>query len=303
VTEQIARANGIELAYDTFGDPDDPSLLLIMGLGMQMIAWDPEFCGLLVERGFHIVRFDNRDVGHSTKIEHGPRPNPLQGMLGMTGSASYTLDDMADDACGLLDHLGLEHAHVAGASLGGMIAQALAVRHPNRVASLCSIMSTTGNRWVAIPRWGAFTTLMRRSPNEREAYADWAVETFKVIGSPGFKYDAERIRRRSEASFDRGRYPIGIARQLLAISASGDRTSALRKLRVPTLVLHGAEDPLIPARAGRATARAIPGAKLVEFPGMGHDLPRELWPQIADEIAANAARAGAPAAKAKEAAS
>jgi pimeloyl-ACP methyl ester carboxylesterase len=172
-----------------------------------------------------------------------------------------------------------------------MIAQTLACRHPERVASLCSIMSTTGNRWVAIPRLGAFMTLMRRSPSDREAYADWAVETFKVIGSPGYPYDEERIRARSLAGFDRGRYPIGIARQMLAVSASGDRTPALRKLRVPTVILHGTDDPLIPIRAGRATARAIPGAKLVEFPGMGHDLPRQLWPRIVEEIAANAARA------------
>jgi pimeloyl-ACP methyl ester carboxylesterase len=289
MTEQIAKSNGIEIAYETFGEPDRPTLLLIMGLGMQMVAWDPEFCGMLADRGFHVVRFDNRDVGHSTKIEGGPKPNPLAAMVGFTGSASYRLDDMADDTAGLLDHLGADAAHVVGASLGGMVAQTLAIRHPGRVASLCSVMSTTGNRRVGMPRLRAFMTLLKRSPKEREAYVEWVVGVVRIIGSPGFPFDEERIRRRAGEAFDRSRYPIGIARQLVAVSASGDRTGELRKLRVPTVVIHGTDDPLIPIRAGRATARAIPDSKLVEVPGMGHDLPPQAWERIVNEIARNAA--------------
>jgi pimeloyl-ACP methyl ester carboxylesterase len=294
MAEQTAQANGIEIAYDTFGHPEDPTLLLVMGLGMQMTAWDPEFCGLLAERGLHVVRFDNRDIGLSSKIAGGPKPNPLAAMVGLEGSASYRLADMADDSFGLLDELGVSSAHVAGVSLGGMIAQTMAIRRPDRVASLCSIMSTTGNRRVGIPRLGAFMALMKRAPNEREAYVQWGLGVFRAIGSPGYPFDERQFRERAEAAFDRSHgNPAGVARQLVA-SVLDDRTEELRKLRLPTLVIHGMDDPLIPVRAGRATARAIPGSKLVEFPGMGHDLPPALWPQLVEEIAGNAARAVPP---------
>ena len=296
MTDQLAAVNGIEIAYDSFGDPGDATILLVMGLGMQMTAWDPEFCGMLADRGFQVVRFDNRDIGLSTRIEGGPKPNALAAMLGFKRSASYRLADMADDGFGLLDHLGVDSAHVVGASLGGMIVQTMAIRQPQRVASLCSIMSTSGNRWVGIPRLGALMTLMKRAPREREAFIEWSVGVFQTIGSPGYPFDEQQFRSRVEASFDRApSSAAGVERQLVA-SVLDDRTKELRKLRVPSLVMHGMNDPLIPVRAGRATARAIKGSKLVEFPGMGHDLPPALWPQFVEEIADNAAFATASAA-------
>jgi pimeloyl-ACP methyl ester carboxylesterase len=291
--ERVARVGDLEIAYDTFGDPADPALLLVMGLGMQLIAWDPDFCRLLADRGFHVIRFDNRDVGRSTKVRGGPRPNIAAAFVGVTRSASYTLDDMAADSGGLLDHLGVEAAHVVGASMGGMIAQTLAIRHPERVLSLASIMSTTGSRLVGQPRLNTLGALLRRAPRERERYIEHAVSLFELIGSPGYPTDDERIRERAAAGYDRCFYPAGIARQMVAIMASGNRTAELRRVRVPTVVLHGADDRLVPPSGGRATARAIPGAKLVLIPGMGHDLPTGVWPRIVEELAANAARAGA----------
>jgi pimeloyl-ACP methyl ester carboxylesterase len=288
--ERIAQVGDLEIAYDTFGDPADPALLLVMGLGMQLIHWEPELCELLAERGFQVIRFDNRDVGHSTKVE-GPVPKAWQALLATGGAASYTLDDMADDAAGVLDAVGAEKAHLAGASLGGMIAQTLAARHPERVLSLASIMSTTGNRWAGMPRLKALGLLMRRPPRERDRYVEYFARTFDVIGSPGFPRDEARIRARAAEAYDRCYYPVGVARQLAAIGASGNRTPALRRLDVPTVVIHGTDDPLIPIRGGRATARAIPGAELVEIPGMGHDLPPGVWPRVVDAIARNAERA------------
>jgi pimeloyl-ACP methyl ester carboxylesterase len=291
LAERIAQANGIEIAYETFGDPEAPTVLLVMGLATQMIAWDEEFCRQLAERGFHVVRFDNRDVGHSTKIRGGPRPRIWAAMLGLDGRPSYGLEDMADDAVGLLDHLDVGAAHVVGASMGGMIAQTIAIRHPDRVRSLCSIMSTTGKRRVNLPRLRAFAGLVRRAPREREAYVEYIVRMFRVIGGPGFPGNEERIRELAGASYDRCHYPPGVARQLVAIMASGDRTAALGRIRVPTVVIHGTDDPLIRLRAGKATARAIPGAELITIPGMGHDLPPEIWPALVDAIEAVAARA------------
>ena len=292
--ERIARVGEVEIAYDSFGDPADPVLLLIMGLGMQLIHWDPELCELLAERGFHVIRFDNRDSGHSTKIDDGPPPNVWAAMLRRKGTESYTLDDMADDAAGVLDAVDAEKAHVVGASLGGMIAQTLAARHPERVLSLASIMSTTGNRWAGMPRLKALGLLMRRPPRERERYVEYFAHTFDVIGSPGFPRDEDRIRELAATAFDRCYYPVGVARQLAAIGASGNRARTLRGLDVPTVVIHGTDDPLIPLRGGRATARAIPNAELVEIKGMGHDLPRQVWPQLVDAICRNAERAVGP---------
>lgn len=291
--ERIARANGIEIAYDTFGDPSNQPLLLIMGLGMQLIHWDPEMCRLLADRGFHVVRFDNRDVGHSTKTKSGPRPRPVSALLGATGSASYTLSDMAADTAGLLDALGAGPAHLVGASLGGMIAQTLAIEHPDRVLSLTSVMSTTGRRRVAVPKPRAMRTLLHPPPPERERYVDHLVRVFRVIGSPAYPADEARLRELAAAGYDRCFYPAGTARQLVAVSASGDRTRALGEVAAPTLVFHGREDPLIPIGAGRATARAIPGAELVEIPGMGHDLPRGVWPELVDAVERNTGRASA----------
>jgi pimeloyl-ACP methyl ester carboxylesterase len=289
--ELIARVGDVELAYETFGDPADPPLLMIMGLAAQMVHWPVELCELLVARGFHVIRFDNRDAGHSTHMSGGPRPNVMRAMVGNTRSASYTLDDMAADSAGLLDHLGVEAAHVVGASMGGMIAQTLALRHPQRVLSLASIMSTTGERRVGRPRLRAFALLLRKAPRERGAYIQYVVRLFRTIGSPGFARDEERLRELAAETYDRGYDRAATARQLVAIQASGDRTRALAGLDVPTVVIHGSDDPLIRVRAGRATAQAIPDAKLVEIKGMGHDLPLELWPRFTDEIAQNAERA------------
>jgi len=289
--ELTASANGIEMVYEAFGDPADPTVLLIMGLGVQMLGWDAEFCELLAGRGFHAVRFDNRDVGRSTKIEGGPRPDLMAAAMGDASSASYTLDEMADDCAALLEHIDVEGAHVVGASQGGMIAQALAIRHPGRVLSLASIMSTTGDPAVGQPHPEALPALLARPPADLQEYAEFVVGAFRIIGSPGFEADEEKLRERARASFERGYYPDGTARQLLAILASGDRTEALRRLDVPTVVIHGTDDILIDVSGGEATAAAIPRARLELIPGMGHDLPRQLWPRFVDLIAENAARA------------
>jgi pimeloyl-ACP methyl ester carboxylesterase len=292
--ELIAPVNGIELAYEAFGDSSDPTVLLAMGLGVQMLGWNEELCELLAGRGFRAVRFDNRDVGRSTKIEGGRRPDLMAAAMGDASSASYTLDEMADDCAGLLDHLGVEAAHLVGASQGGMIAQTLAIRHPGRVLSLVSIMSSTGDRAVGQPHPEALPTLLSSAPADRDGYAESAVQVFRVIGSPGFEADEERLRELARASFDRGYHPEGTARQLLAILASGDRTEALRQLDVPTVVIHGTDDKLIDVSGGRATAAAIPGARLELIEGMGHDLPAQLWPRIVAHLSANARRATAP---------
>ena len=250
---------------------------------------------MLAERGFQVVRFDNRDAGRSTLFEGGPRADVMAAAAGDFSSASYTLDEMADDCVALLDHLGVEAAHVVGASQGGMIAQALAIRHPRRVLSLTSIMSTTGDRSVGRPHEEAIPVLLERPPADPEGYADFAVRAWRVIGSPGFEGDEEALRARARASFERGIHPRGTARQLVAILASGDRAEGLRELEIPALVIHGTDDPLIDVSGGKATATAIPGAELVLIEGMGHDLPRALWPRLVDLIASNADRAGAGA--------
>jgi pimeloyl-ACP methyl ester carboxylesterase len=290
MAERIAQANGVEIAYETFGDPEDPPLLLVMGLASQMILWDEPLCEMFVSRGFRVIRFDNRDVGHSTHIKGGPKPKVLRAMAGITRNPHYTLEDMADDSFGLLDDLGIEAAHVVGASMGGMIAQTMAIRRPERVLSLASVMSTTGNRRAGIPRLRAFTVLLRRAPRDRDSYVEYVARIFKIIGSPGFDRDEQWIRKLAGESYDRGVDRAGPARQIVAIQASGDRTRALVGVRCPTVVVHGTDDPLIPVRAGRATARAIPGSELIEIEGMGHDLPPELWPRIVDAVARNAER-------------
>lgn len=292
----MAAANGVQIAYETFGDPDDPTILLVMGLGVQMLGWDEELCQMLTARGFQVVRFDNRDVGHSTKIEGGPRPDVMAALAGDVSSASYRLEDMAADCAGLLDELGVPAAHVVGASQGGMIAQTLAIGHPERVLSLMSIMSTTGDRAVGQPHPEAIPALLTRPPEGREGFVDFVVGAWKVIGSPGFEVDEQALRARAGASYDRGIYPDGTGRQLLAIVASGDRTEALHGLDLPTTVIHGIEDPLIDVSGGKATAAAIPGARLELIEGMGHDMPRQLWPRLVELIVENAERAAAPAA-------
>jgi pimeloyl-ACP methyl ester carboxylesterase len=294
--ESTARVNGIELVYEAFGDPADDTILLIMGLGVQMLWWDERFCQMLAGRGYRVVRFDNRDVGRSTKLEGGPRPDVMAALAGDVSSASYVLADMADDCVGLLDELGVEAAHLVGASQGGMIAQTVAIRHPERVLSLTSIMSTTGDRAVGQPHPEAIPALLTRPPAGRDGFIDFVVGAWKVIGSPGFEVDEEALRARAGASYERGIFPEGTARQLVAILASGDRTEDLRRLDVPTTVIHGTNDILIDVSGGKATAAAIPGARLELIEGMGHDLPRQLWPRLVDLIVENAERARAPAA-------
>lgn len=271
-----AAANGIDIAYESFGSPQGRPLLLIMGLGAQMIQWDEGLCELLAEQGHHVVRYDNRDVGLSTHFHDA-------GVPAAGAPAPYLLDDLADDAAALMDVLGWPSAHVVGASMGGMIAQALTIRHPGRVLTLTSIMSTP-NPSVAPPTEAASSALMGRPPADRETALEQAVERWAVIGSPGYELDRERIVELAGRAFDRSFDPAGTARQFAAIMASGDRTEGLKGVRVPTLVLHGEADPLVPVAGGRATAAAVPGARLVTYPGMGHDLPRELWPAFAAEI-------------------
>jgi pimeloyl-ACP methyl ester carboxylesterase len=287
--ERLAPVNGIELCYQEMGDPEGEPLLLVMGLATQMIAWDEDFCALLAERGFRVVRFDNRDIGRSTKLRSAGVPNTLAMMAGR-GAPAYRLGDMAADTVGLMDHLAIDAAHVVGASMGGMIAQTVAIEHPERVRSLVSIMSTTGSRRVGHPSYRTFGLLLGDRPREREQAIERAVKTFKVIGSPGYPFEEERVREIAGRSFDRGHSAAGIARQLHAITASGDRTAGLRKLDLPAVVIHGKNDVLVNPSGGRATAKAIPGARLKMIDGMGHDMPRALWPTFVEEIACNAAR-------------
>jgi pimeloyl-ACP methyl ester carboxylesterase len=289
--EKLARANDIELAYQEMGDPDGEPLILVMGLATQMIAWSEEFCSLLADRGFRVVRFDNRDIGRSTKFDSAGVPSRLDLFAGRRATAPYLLRDMARDTIGLMNHLGLDSAHVAGASMGGMIAQMMAIEFPERTRSMVSIMSTTGNRWVGTPSYKTFGVLLGTPPHEREAIVRRGIKTFKVIGSPGFPFEEERIREIAGRSFDRGYSPAGVLRQLHAITASGDRTKALHSVHVPTTVVHGSRDPLVKPSGGRATARAVPGARLRMIEGMGHDLPVAVYPEMVEAIASNAARA------------
>jgi pimeloyl-ACP methyl ester carboxylesterase len=293
--EQFAPVNdGIELCYQEMGDPDGEPLLLVMGLATQMIAWSEEFCVMLAERGFRVVRFDNRDIGRSTKLRAAGTPGTLDMLIGRGGTAPYLLRDMAADTFGLMDHLGIESAHLVGASMGGMIVQTAAIEDPARARSIVSIMSTTGSRRVGHPSYKTFGLLLGNPPREREAAIERVVRTFKVIGSPGYPFEEERIREIAALSFDRGHSEAGIARQLHAITASGDRTAALRKLELPAAVIHGKNDLLVNPSGGRATAKAIPGARLKMIDGMGHDMPRALYPTFVEEIAGNAARASRP---------
>jgi len=289
--EEIARVGDVELAYETFGDASRPAVLLVMGLATQMLGWRAGFCAELADRGFHVVRYDNRDVGRSTKLSDHRPPTPVQLIRRDRKAAAYTLADMADDGVGLLDVLGIDRAHVVGASMGGMIAQTIAFRHPDRVLSLASIMSNTGARWTGQPSLSLYGTLLRRAPREREGYIEHQMRVFAKTGSPGFPRDEADLRALAMSSYERGHDPAGSGRQLAAIIASGDRTADLARIRVPTVVIHGTKDKLVPPSGGRATAKAVPGARLVTIEGMGHDLPRPVWPRIIDAIAENAARA------------
>jgi pimeloyl-ACP methyl ester carboxylesterase len=282
---------GITLCYEPFGTPDDEPVLLIMGLGTQMVAWHEDFCRDLAARGYYVVRFDNRDIGRSTHVG-GPAPTITQLLLRSKRAARYTLADMADDAAGLLRELGLSPAHVIGASMGGMIAQTLAARHPEQVRSLTSIMSNTGALTNGQPALRLYPFFLRRRPVGLDEYVAHFARLFAAIGSTGLPRDQEEIRALAGISYERDHDIAGPGRQLAAIIASGDRTRELRKVVAPTLVVHGTADPLVSPSGGRATARAIKGAKLMTIAGMGHDLPRAVWPRLIDAIVDNAARAG-----------
>jgi pimeloyl-ACP methyl ester carboxylesterase len=282
---------GITLCYESFGERSDPTALLIMGLGTQMVAWPESFCIQLAERGLHVVRFDNRDIGRSTHVLGAP-PTMAQVLRRSREAARYTLADMAKDAAGLLRELELAPAHVIGASMGGMIAQTLAARHPELVRSLVSIMSSTGSRRTGRPALRLYPLFFRRSPRGRDAYIAHMESVFNAIGSRRVLRDPEEIRAIAGASYDRDHDPRGPQRQLAAIFASGDRTAELWRITAPTLVIHGTADPLVAPSGGRATASAIPHAQLLMVKDMGHDLPRALWPQLIDAISTHAARAG-----------
>ncbi len=286
------RTNGIEIEYDSFGDGNPEPILLVMGLGAQMILWEEGFCELLAERGHRVIRFDNRDIGLSTKFDSFGIP-PIVAMLaaaerGESVDAPYTLSDMATDAAHLLGALELESAHVVGASMGGMIAQMLAIEHPERIRSLTSIMSTTGSPELPQAKPEAIELLMTPAPPEREAYIERSVSTARVLGGTGFPLDESRIRARAARLFDRAFYPPGIARHMAAILASGSRREKLESVAASTLVIHGDADPLVPLEGGIDTAEAISGAEMMVIEGMGHDLPPAVWTRIADAIARHA---------------
>jgi pimeloyl-ACP methyl ester carboxylesterase len=288
--EQIARVGAVKLCYETFGAAEATPLLLIMGLGSQMILWDEEFCERLAAEGFRVIRFDNRDVGRSRILHDAPVPKQWQLITRDRRGAAYSLNEMAADAIALLDHLGIAAAHVVGVSMGGMIAQVMAIEDPDRVLSLASIMSTTGNRRVGQPLPRVALRLLRKAPRDRDGYIESHLDTYRLIGSRGVDFELERKRERAGRCFARGTHPAGSARQLAAVITAPDRTEALAGLRIPTTVIHGDADPMVNVSGGRATAKTVPGAELVIVPGMGHDLPREFWPQIIAAISANAAR-------------
>jgi pimeloyl-ACP methyl ester carboxylesterase len=281
----------IELAYETFGDPGDTPLLLISGLGSQMISYADELCADLAAQGLFVIRFDNRDVGLSTHLHSAGLPALGDVRRGDRSSVHYELADMAGDAAGLVQALGLDSVHVVGVSMGGMIAQRVAITYPERVRSLTSIMSTTGDRSVGGASEAAQAVLYAPPANDRDEAIERQLQTSRVIGSPGFPFDEEAIRARAGLAYDRAHDPAGVARQMAAIVTSPDRTADLGRVTVPTLVIHGSDDALVNVSGGRATAAAVPGAELVVIEGMGHDLPRALWPELTERITAHIKRA------------
>jgi pimeloyl-ACP methyl ester carboxylesterase len=294
MTIELARGVGpsrIDLAYERTGDPAAPPVLLIQGMGAQLTAWPDGFCAELVARGLAPIRFDNRDAGASTHLHDAGEPDFARALRGDLAGVAYTLSDLAADAVGLLDALGIERAHVVGASMGGGVAQTIAIEHPRRVRSLVSMMFTTGDPAVGQPHPEAARVFAGGRPTTRDEVIARAVLAAQVLGSPGYPPDLDEVAARAGRAFDRAYDPVGLIRQAVAVIASGDRTARLRALAVPALVIHGAADPLVDVSGGRATAAAIPGAELVVIEGMGHDLPRALWPELAARIARTAARA------------
>jgi pimeloyl-ACP methyl ester carboxylesterase len=284
----IAKANGIEIAYDTFGDSSAPPLLLIMGLGFQMIMWEDELCAQLSARGYWVIRFDNRDMGLTTKFHEAGVPK-IRALMeakarGEVAHVPYTLNDMAEHAIGLLDAMDIESAHVVGLSMGGMLGQLMAVNHPKRVRTLTSIMSSTGDPGLPPPQTEAMSILLTPLPKDRAGYIESSVQMWRVLSGPGFPIDEARIRGLAGQAYDRDFNPPGFARQLAAITVSGSRKEALKSLTIPTLIIHGDADPLASVEGGIDTANTIPGSKLLIIEGMGHDLHPALWAQVIDAI-------------------
>jgi pimeloyl-ACP methyl ester carboxylesterase len=290
--EAYIKTNGIELCYDTFGDPSARPILLIMGLASQMIAWDEGFCAELAARDYRVIRFDNRDAGRSTLLDAAGTPNVaaalMAAMQGLAVDAPYLLSDMADDAIGLMDALDLAQVHVVGASMGGAIAQTIAIEHPERIRTLTSIMSTTSSPNLPAPTPEAMKVLFTPSPLDLDGYLENYVRTWKVLRAGVSALDEARDLDRARRIFERGLNPSGVARQMLAMIASGSRKKALATIKAPTLVLHGDADPLVPLACGIDTAESVPGSKLVILKGMGHAIMIPFWPEILDAIAAHA---------------
>jgi pimeloyl-ACP methyl ester carboxylesterase len=289
-------ANGIQIEYETFGEPSSPPLLLINGLGGQMIGWDEEICKEWARKGLYVIRFDNRDVGLSTKMEASGVPDLMAAMEasrnGEKVKAPYTLDHMADDSVGLLDALKIDKAHICGISMGGAIAQTISFRHPSRVRSMIQIYATTGNPELPAAKPAIMELLLTPPPKEREAYIDYMMKFYRTFAGPGFTFDEIWHRKLAGRSYDRAFYGPGKARQFMAILAHGNRKPFLASITVPTLVIHGADDPLVPVSGGRDSAEAIPGAELMIIPGMGHDMPHgSAWPRIVEAIIAHVRKA------------
>jgi pimeloyl-ACP methyl ester carboxylesterase len=279
-----ASANGLELEYESFGDSADPHLLLVMGLSYQMIDWDDALCNLIAQRGFRVTRFDNRDSGLSSKFDGLGAPDLMAVMSG-TIAPPYTLDDMAADSVGLLDALGTAAAHVVGASMGGMIAQLIAINYPDRVLSLTSMMSNVGGAHVVLAEPAVTAALLVPPAPTRDGRIAAALANRRLINGAGVPFDAALARQKAERAYDRSYCPEGFLRQFAAILAAPDRSAGLGRLTMPTLVIHGEEDPLVPPENGRQMADALPDARLLLIPNMGHNLPERVWPQVADAVA------------------
>lgn len=275
----------IKMVYQRFGDPTLPPVFLIMGAGAQMVNWPEEFCLELASRGLHPIRFDNRDAGLSTHFSDAPIPDFPKIQSGDFSTVTYTLSDMAADTVGLMDALGYDSVHLVGASMGGMIAQTIAIEFPNRVKSLTSMMSTTGHHSVGQADFSVLASLGSPPYDDRKAYINWQIKSRKALGSPMYPPDEEVISQIAGIAWDRDHDPLSMMRQAAAVIKSGDRTEKLHFVQVPALVIHGEDDKMINVSGGHATAAAIPNAQLVTFKGMGHDLPKQLWPEFAERIA------------------
>lgn len=286
--EATIKANGIDIQFDSFGDKSAPPLLLIMGLATQLVHWDEDFCKMLASQGYWVIRFDNRDIGKSSKLHHLGTPS-VTAMLAnqwfrTSVNAPYLLNDMAEDALGLLDALSIEQAHLVGVSMGGMIAQCMALMAPHRVLSLTSIMSTTGDRSLPKPKKSVTMKLIRPLPKDEDAFVEQALKFWTLLHGEHFDFEHQRVSNLIRLARTRSYYPPGVLRQMCAILLSPDRTEALQALDLPALILHGDADPLVPVGCGEATARAIPNAKMKIYQGMGHTLPKQLWADMVDQI-------------------